>query len=467
MARLLVSILTILLVLSGVILQAHQLELTAAEISSAAQELFEEAEEIYLQGDYERAIEFYKLSAQAAQKEMVRGTQGEALAQVARCYLKLNQKEEGRHWLTMAQEVVTDQMPMAWSRYLGVRGRYEWKDDQLEKATETFQEMYRYCLQHELHERAVDAAHMVAITAPQEEQIVWGKKGIEAAEKGNIEGWLGPLWNNLGWTYEEMGSYEESRDALVKAREYHWKLGSEMNKLIADWSVGHAHRMAGQLDEAARWMRPVLAWSERLYALEASGDAAEWIGHSCRELGELALKQEESAEALDYFRRAKEMLGQAGMSEWDPEGFIELSGKIEELAAGLPAEVASRTVVHFEIPFEEQGRATSFYRQLFGWEITGIPEMDYWMINTVPVDERGLPLEPGVNGGMMRRVVPEQQIIMYIAVESVDECVEQAIELGGSVIVPKTVIPGMGWFAHLADTERNPIGIFQDDPGAQ
>jgi len=303
------------------------------------------AERLLVQGDdafqsrnYAQAGEIYKLAVQQAEEEEHQHVLVEALAQVARSYLITDRKEEGRSWLERAEKAAAPSVPLGWSRYLGVRGRFEWQDEELEKATATFTEMYNYCLEKELHSRAVDAAHMVAITAPPEEQIVWASKGIWAAEKGNIEEWLGPLWNNLGWTYDDLGRYQESLDALLKAREYHWKLGGELNKLIADWSVGHAYRMIGEYQTAAQWMRPVLAWSERLYAIEQSPDAAEWIGHSCRELGELALQREDLPGALESLRRAREKLQEAGMPEWDADGFAELSRQIEEIAGQVPGQ---------------------------------------------------------------------------------------------------------------------------------
>jgi tetratricopeptide (TPR) repeat protein len=328
----------ILILISGSIFQVNGSAWPATQDATPAQQLLEQADEAFQRDNYGQAMELYKLTVQAAKEEMLTGIQGEALAQVARCYLKDGQMEEGRHWLKMAAEIVSDQMPRAWSRYLGVRGRFEWQSDELDRATQTFKEMYDYCLEHSLHERAVDAAHMVAITAPAEEQIAWARKGIAAAEEGQIEGWLGPLWNNLGWTYDDLGRYEESLDALLKAREYHWKRGSEMNKLIADWSVGHAYRTAGQPGEAVHWLRPVLAWSERLYDDEKSPDAAEWVGHSCRELGELALDRNEPAEALAYLQRAREMLAEAGMPEWDADGYEELTEQVDTLAKQLSEE---------------------------------------------------------------------------------------------------------------------------------
>jgi len=303
---------------------------------SHAEQLLVQGDEAFQSRNYTQAGEIYKLSAQQAEEEEHQHVLVEALAQVARSYLITDRKEEGRTWLERAEKAASPSVPLGWSRYLGVRGRFEWQDEDLEKATATFTEMYNYCLEHELHSRAVDAAHMVAITAPPEKQIVWASKGIWAAEKGDVEEWLGPLWNNLGWTYEDLGRHEESLDALLKAREYHWKLGGEMNKLIADWSVGHAYRMIGEHQAAAQWIRPVLAWSERLYDIEPSPEAAEWIGHSCRELGELALQRGEQQEALEYFRRAREKLEEAGMAEWDADGFDEFSQQIEKIISEFP-----------------------------------------------------------------------------------------------------------------------------------
>jgi predicted enzyme related to lactoylglutathione lyase len=434
---------------------------------TSAERLLTHGDEAFQDRDYVQAGELYKLAVRAAEEEGHQRVLVEALAQVARSHLKLNEKEEGRSWLERAGKAASPESPLGWSRFLGVRGRFEWKDEQLEEATATFREMYDYCLKHELHSRAVDAAHMVAITAPHEEQIVWGKKGIEAAEEGNLESWLGPLWNNLGWTYEEMGRYEESLEALLKAREYHWKLGSEMNKLIADWSVGHLYRKLERGKQAEAWMRSVLAWSERMYALEPDANAAEWIGHSCRELGELAIAANRQQEALKYLRRAKEKLAEAGMTEWDPEDYQKLSEQIEEVAQKAPEKKPRHTVVHFEIPFDDGQRAVSFYRDLFGWEIVGDPVMDYWMVHTVPVDDQGMPLEQGVNGGMMMRAAPEATTVNYIGVESVDEYLSRAESLGGKIVVGKMPVPQMGWFAHIMDTEGNIFGIFEDDSEAE
>jgi len=131
----------------------------------------------------------------------------------------------------------------------------------------------------------------------------------------------------------------------------------------------------------------------------------------------------------------------------------------------------SHTVVHFEIPADQPERAVKFYRELFGWEIknlgpAGASGIEYWMVQTVPSDGDGRPTEPGVNGGLMRRMMPGQTPVNYISVENVDEFARKAERLGAKVVLPKRPVPGMGWFAQLTDTEGNIFAIWQHDPAA-
>lgn len=126
------------------------------------------------------------------------------------------------------------------------------------------------------------------------------------------------------------------------------------------------------------------------------------------------------------------------------------------------------TIVHFEIPAEQTERAITFYRELFGWEFRhmGGPA-DYSLVQTVPSDAEGHPQRPGVNGGIMRRMMPGQAPVNYIGVENVDEFTRKAERLGASVVVPKMAVPQMGWFAQLKDTEGNVFAIWQPDKKAK
>jgi predicted enzyme related to lactoylglutathione lyase len=58
---------------------------------------------------------------------------------------------------------------------------------------------------------------------------------------------------------------------------------------------------------------------------------------------------------------------------------------------------------------------------------------------------------------------PNQGPVNYINVESVDEAVKRAEQLGAKVLMGKTPVPGMGWFAQLTDTEGNLFAVWETD----
>lgn len=118
--------------------------------------------------------------------------------------------------------------------------------------------------------------------------------------------------------------------------------------------------------------------------------------------------------------------------------------------------------MHFEIPADDIEKLRHFYAQLFGWKIEKMPGFaEYWNIETVPVDDAGRLVRPGVNGGLMKRQTADQQLVTYIAVESIDDYSEKIVKLGGTITVPKQEIPGIGWWAFAQDPEGNQFGLFQ------
>lgn len=120
------------------------------------------------------------------------------------------------------------------------------------------------------------------------------------------------------------------------------------------------------------------------------------------------------------------------------------------------------TIVHFEIPADNLEKLRKFYGELFDWKIEKMPgPVEYYGIETVPVDEKGVPERLGVNGGMIKKQNPEHKPVNYIAVESVDEYVKKIEDLGGRIIVPKMEVPGIGWWASALDPEGNQFAILQ------
>ncbi len=55
------------------------------------------------------------------------------------------------------------------------------------------------------------------------------------------------------------------------------------------------------------------------------------------------------------------------------------------------------------------------------------------MIETVHVDERGISIRPGVNGGMYKKDQRLLKPVNYISVEDIDKCVQKIKDLVGTV----------------------------------
>lgn len=305
------------------------------EASSAA--LLREGRAKFDARAFDDARALFTRAAAAGEREQDPGAVVEGLALAARTFVAVDRLDDARPLLARAERLASPDAPLGWATFLAVRGRLRWKAKELPAAAADFEALYAFCVGRSLHERAVDAANMMLLVVPPEQQAAWGRKGIEAAERGGLESWLGPLWNNLGLGHEQAGRYADALECYVKARAYHWKLGKEVPKLAADWAVGHASRLVGRLDEAGAWLRPTLAWAERLEAASPGPEASEWVGHAAKELGLVALAQGRDAEALGLLERAEPRLAAAKMADWDAKGWDELVTALARLKAAPKA----------------------------------------------------------------------------------------------------------------------------------
>ncbi len=121
-------------------------------------------------------------------------------------------------------------------------------------------------------------------------------------------------------------------------------------------------------------------------------------------------------------------------------------------------------VVHFEIPADDVARAKEFYGSIFGWDLQDydMGGGSYTIAQTVPVDERQMPTEPGaINGGMMKRSAEAANPVITIQVDAIDEALKKVEAAGGSVVTPRTEVPNMGWFAYFRDSEGNTMGLWE------
>lgn len=119
-------------------------------------------------------------------------------------------------------------------------------------------------------------------------------------------------------------------------------------------------------------------------------------------------------------------------------------------------------VVHFEIPFDDAGRARAFYADAFGWNLMEMPDMDYTMVSTGPVNEQAMPAEPGfINGGMFQRTADLTGPMLTIDVPDIDAAVKTVESLGGRQVGEKIPVGDMGFAAYFEDPEGNVLGLWQ------
>ncbi len=120
-----------------------------------------------------------------------------------------------------------------------------------------------------------------------------------------------------------------------------------------------------------------------------------------------------------------------------------------------------KPVIHFEIPVDQLDRAKAFYKDLFGWEMSSVPEFNYTSIRTAPSDHSGPKDRGQINGGMLQRHPDLTSPTVTIQVEDIDTLLLDIEKQGGSITVPKRKIGTNGFLAYFKDPEGNVIGLWQ------
>ncbi|TDO56058.1 hypothetical protein EV651_11383 [Kribbella sp. VKM Ac-2571] len=119
-------------------------------------------------------------------------------------------------------------------------------------------------------------------------------------------------------------------------------------------------------------------------------------------------------------------------------------------------------IVHFEVPYDDGDRARAFYREAFGWNLMEMPEMNYTMASTGPVDEQSMPAEPGfINGGMFQRTDELKTPSLTVDVPDIDAAWKTIESLGGERVGEKLPVGDMGFAGYFKDPEGNILGLWQ------
>ena len=230
----------------------------------------------------------------------------ELLTQIARTHSLQRQFDQAHRLLDEIEPRLTDATPRARLRALLERGRTFNSAGDKARARALFEQAWQQGVKHEERYLAIDAAHMVAIAAPLEEQSRWHQLAMTLAERSSDEkarGWLATLYNNQGWTLFELGRFEEAIVCQQKCLAWHEQHNNQAKAFIARWSLA---RLSRAQDQPERAMTELTQLRDDMAAAGVPED-----GYVFEELGENALALNDPA-VTEYFARAWFLLSQDG-----------------------------------------------------------------------------------------------------------------------------------------------------------
>lgn len=113
-------------------------------------------------------------------------------------------------------------------------------------------------------------------------------------------------------------------------------------------------------------------------------------------------------------------------------------------------------IVHCENSVNDTERAQQFYSTVFGWELQE-REGDDIVFTT------GIGCEADMSDRILKRRESITGHINTVEVPSVDEYATRVTSNGGTVIIPKIAISGVGYVLYCKDTEDSIFGLFEKE----
>lgn len=114
--------------------------------------------------------------------------------------------------------------------------------------------------------------------------------------------------------------------------------------------------------------------------------------------------------------------------------------------------MSKHPIVHIEFSAKDLDASAKSYQELFGWKFDPDLQLNYASFET----------GEGVGGGLnpVQENYPPGTVLVYVGTEDIDATLARVERLGGKVLVPKTEIPGIGWFGIFSDLSENQVGLF-------
>jgi tetratricopeptide (TPR) repeat protein len=206
--------------------------------------------------------------------------------------------------LDEVQQALDPAQRRATIRYWLERGRVHNSSGQPAQASSFFRQAWEAAQAVGEDFLAVDAAHMLGIVEPSEERLAWNLQALALAEASadpEARQWLGSLYNNIGWTYHDLGRDGEALAIFEKALAWREAAGQPTETRIARWCVARILRTLNRVQEA------LVIQQQLRQQLAVSG---ETDGYVDEELGECLLVLGRPTDAAPHFARAHELLSQ-------------------------------------------------------------------------------------------------------------------------------------------------------------
>ena len=190
------------------------------------------------------------------QKETSDAGRAEVLTQLARVQGLRGEFAAGDKLIDQA-DALSDGSAAVFARIQMERGRLRNSGGDPVAALALFEAAFQTAEQGGEQFLAADAAHMAAIASPDRAgKLEWTERGVRIATEStdrDVSYWLGPLYNNLGWEYQDAGDHEAALEAFQRALASRERY-PEMPDLIqhAKEAVSEALRSLGRDEEAGR-----------------------------------------------------------------------------------------------------------------------------------------------------------------------------------------------------------------------
>ena len=231
----------------------------------------------------------------------------ELLTQIARTQGLQGKFIQAHAILDSVKNMLNDNMKTAFMRYLLERGRVWNTSGAWEISKPMFLKAFEVGSKNNLDIYSLDAAHMMGIVEPPEKQLEWNLKALKIAEESsdtNCKGWLGQLYNNIGWTFHDLTEYDQALIYFQKGYDRRIEVGDERGARIAKWTVGRCLRSLKQNGEALKLQEELLK--------EIKENSLQKDGYVFEELAELYLLKGNNELAENNFRLAYEELSKDG-----------------------------------------------------------------------------------------------------------------------------------------------------------